>query len=81
MNMVPYLQAEEDRRFCASEDAEDAEEARVMEGVKGWTVGESVLVGRLGTAVAHGPPAPDVLSLAVRLGAPCAAALAGGHDL
>jgi hypothetical protein len=42
MNMVPYLQAEEDRRFCASEDAEDAEEARVMEGVKGWTVGESV---------------------------------------
>ena len=42
MSMVPYLQAEEDRRFCASEDAEDAEEARVMEGVKGWTVGESV---------------------------------------
>ena len=37
--MVPYLQAE-DRRFCASEDAEDAEEARVMEGVKGglWGV-------------------------------------------
>jgi NADH dehydrogenase (ubiquinone) 1 alpha subcomplex subunit 13 len=42
MNIVPYLQAEEDRRFCTGEAACDAEEARVMSGVKGWTVGENL---------------------------------------
>jgi len=42
MAMVPYLQAEDDVRYHASYLASLEEEARIMKGVKGWKVGESV---------------------------------------
>ena len=42
MMIVPYLQAEEDARAVAASADRDAAEAKVMKGVTGWTVGESV---------------------------------------
>ncbi|KAJ8603504.1 hypothetical protein CTAYLR_005117 [Chrysophaeum taylorii] len=42
MAIIPYLQAEEDVRAHALYLARLDDEARVMKGVKGWKVGESV---------------------------------------
>merc|ERR1711907_533451 len=44
-NLVPFLQAEEDRRYVAAKAATVAKEAEIMKDVPGWKVGESVYSG------------------------------------
>ncbi|KAK8807429.1 hypothetical protein WA158_004188 [Blastocystis sp. Blastoise] len=40
--ITPFLQAEEDIRFCEASDKSDAKEEKIMENVPGWVVGKSV---------------------------------------
>ncbi|KAK8827258.1 NADH dehydrogenase (ubiquinone) 1 alpha subcomplex 13 [Blastocystis sp. ATCC 50177/Nand II] len=44
--MAPFLQAEEDIRYCAEEDAKLKKEAEVMKDIPGWEVGKSVYNSR-----------------------------------
>jgi hypothetical protein len=42
VNLLAFMQAEEDRRWCHVVDKERVEEAEIMKNVPGWKVGESV---------------------------------------
>ena len=42
INLLPMLQAEADRRYIRQRKQQVEEEEKIMEGVEGWVVGESV---------------------------------------
>uniref|UniRef100_A0A7S3NKY2 NADH dehydrogenase [ubiquinone] 1 alpha subcomplex subunit 13 n=1 Tax=Aureoumbra lagunensis TaxID=44058 RepID=A0A7S3NKY2_9STRA len=46
LSFAPYLQAEEDVRYHAHLTSKIEDEAKIMNGVKGWKVGESVYNNR-----------------------------------
>eukprot|EP01111_Echinosteliopsis_oligospora_P019343 TRINITY_DN932_c0_g1_i1.p1 TRINITY_DN932_c0_g1~~TRINITY_DN932_c0_g1_i1.p1 ORF type:complete len:127 (-),score=32.85 TRINITY_DN932_c0_g1_i1:55-435(-) len=54
--VVPYLQAETDRRYLKQLKKEQDEEAAVMKDVPGWVVGESVYKTRYMRPIIDDPP-------------------------
>ena len=43
--IVPFLQAEEDRRYCKNMEIANQKEREIMKNVPNWKVGESVYKG------------------------------------
>ena len=45
-DIAPFLQAEEDRRFCKEMEIANEEERKIMKNVPNWKVGETVYNGK-----------------------------------